>query len=455
MARGLQKEKSVFIDTFGCQMNEDDSDRLFSFLKDIDFTKTDEPESADLIIVNTCSIRDKAEQKVYSTVGRFKALKKKNPGLIIGISGCVAQQEGATLLKRIPHLDMVIGTHNIHRIAELLKQVSLERKRVVANELTDTILSGEYLPRSPEVKRKKTFVSIMRGCNNFCSYCIVPYVRGREVSRPSSEVIEEVEILAANGTREVTLLGQNVNSYGLSARGGGEDITFPVLLRRVCRVAGIERVRFVTSHPKDISIELISLFGEEPKLCRNIHLPLQSGSDRVLERMKRCYTVEEYLSKVSLLKKLYPDISISTDIIVGFPGEEKGDFEGTMEVVKKTEFDSMFSFKYSPRPGTLAATFKDQVPEGVKSRRLEILQSVQRDITIKKNKSLEGNTVEVLVEGRSKAAEDELTGRAPSNRVVNFPGDPALVGSVIDVLITQAYSNSLRAIPIERSLICY
>jgi tRNA-2-methylthio-N6-dimethylallyladenosine synthase len=455
MARGLQKEKSVFIDTFGCQMNEDDSDRLFSFLRDVNFKRTDEPESADLIIINTCSIRDKAEQKVYSTVGRFKALKKENPGLIIGISGCVAQQEGETLLKRMPHLDMVIGTHNIHRIAELLKQVSLKRKRVVLNELSDTIQSGEYRPRSPQIKRKKTFVSIMRGCNNYCSYCIVPYVRGREVSRPSSEVLEEVEILAANGTKEVTLLGQNVNSYGLFPREGGVDISFPELLRRVCRIEGIERVRFVTSHPKDISTELIRLFGEEAKLCRNIHLPLQSGSDRVLERMKRSYTVEGYLSKVLLLKELYPDMSISTDIIVGFPGEEEGDFEATMGVVKEVGFDSMFSFKYSPRPGTLAATFKDQVPERVKSRRLETLQLAQKDITIKKNKALEGKTVEVLVEGRSKAAEDELTGRAPCNRVVNFPGDPALTGSVIDVLITRAYSNSLRAIPSERSLLCY
>jgi tRNA-2-methylthio-N6-dimethylallyladenosine synthase len=451
MKRGLQKEKTVFIDTFGCQMNESDSDRLFSLLKGIGFSRSAEPESADLIIINTCSIRDKAEQKVYSTVGRFKALKKKNPGLIICISGCVAQQEGASLLKRIPHLDMVIGTHNIHRIADLLNEVSLNRKRIVANELSSTIMDGEYRPASPDVKRKKTFVSIMRGCNNYCSYCIVPYVRGREVSRPSSDILEEVEALAANGTKEITLLGQNVNSYGTS---GGGDISFPELLRWVSRIEGIERVRFVTSHPKDISMELIKLFGEEPKLCRNIHLPIQSGSDRVLERMKRGYTVYEYLSKVFFLKKLYPGMSISTDIIVGFPGEEERDFEATMNVIREVEFDSIFSFKYSPRPRTLAATFYDQVPDSVKSRRLEILQSTQKCITMKKNKALEGKTVDVFVEGRSKAVEDELTGRAPCNRVINFPGDPALIGSIIDVMITQAYANSLRAIPTERSLIC-
>jgi tRNA-2-methylthio-N6-dimethylallyladenosine synthase len=451
METALRKEKSVFIDTFGCQMNEDDSDRLFSFLNDIGFTRTREPQSADLIIINTCSIRDKAEQKVYSTVGRFKALKTKNPGLIIGIMGCLAQQKGESLLTRIPHLDMVVGTHNIHRIPALLEEVSLKRKRVVANEFYGTITGGEYRPRSPELKRKKSFVSIMRGCNNYCSYCIVPYVRGGEVSRPASDILQEVGALAANGTKEITLLGQNVNSYGTS---GGADISFPELLRRVCRLEGIERVRIVTSHPKDISMELIKLFGEEPKLCRNIHLPVQSGSDRVLERMNRGYTVEEYLSKVFFFKKLYPGMSITTDIIVGFPGEEERDFEASMSVVMEVEFDSIFSFKYSLRPMTLAATFKDQVPEGVKSRRLEILQSTQKDITRKKNKALEGKTVDILVEGRSKAAENELTGRASCNRVVNFPGEPSLVGSVIDVLITQAYSNSLRAIPIERSHPC-
>lgn len=451
MERVSGKGKDVYIETFGCQMNEDDSERLFAFLNEIDFQKTDEPEDADLIILNTCSIREKAEQKVYSTLGRLKALKKKNPDLIIGISGCVAQQEGQRLLKRIPHLDLVIGTHNIHRVDALLKEVSTKGARVVANELSATISSGEYRPRLRDVKKVKSFVSIMRGCNNFCSYCIVPYVRGSEVSRPSPEILEEVKTLASGGTKEVTLLGQNVNSYGTS---GGGDVSFPELLTSVCRVEGIERVRFITSHPKDISMELLELFSAERKLCRNIHLPVQSGSDKVLERMKRGYTADEYLEKVFLLKRLYPGTSISTDIIVGFPGEEERDFEATMEVVKVVEFDSIFSFKYSPRPGTLAAKFTDQVPQDVRSRRLEVLQAEQKQITIKKNKALEGKTVEVLVEGRSKASEDELTGRTPCNRVVNFPGELALAGSIIEVLITQAYSNSLRAVPIERSLLC-
>jgi tRNA-2-methylthio-N6-dimethylallyladenosine synthase len=430
MERVSGKGKDVYIETFGCQMNEDDSERLLSFLNEIDFHKTDEPKDADLIILNTCSIREKAEQKVYSTLGRLKALKKKNPDLIIGISGCVAQQEGQHLLKRIPHLDLVIGTQNIHRVDALLKEISTKSARVVANELSATISSGEYRPRLRDVKKVKSFVSIMRGCNNFCSYCIVPYVRGSEVSRPNPEILEEVKTLASGGTKEVTLLGQNVNSYGTS---GGGEVSFPELLTSVCRVEGIERVRFVTSHPKDISMELVELFATERKLCRNIHLPFQSGSDKVLERMKRGYTVDEYIEKVFLLKRLYPGISISTDIIVGFPGEQERDFEATMEVVKVVEFDSIFSFKYS---------------------RLEVLQAEQKQITIKKSKALEGKTMEVLVEGRSKASEDELTGRTPCYRVVNFPGELALAGSIIEVLITQAYSNSLRAVPIERSLLC-
>lgn len=446
-------------------MNEDDSDRLLSFLKAIGFRRTDGAEDADLIILNTCTVRDKAEQKVYSTLGRFKALKEKNPELIIGVSGCVAQQEGQRLLKRVPHLDMVIGTHNIHRINELLNEVSKKRTRVVASELSGTITTGEYrpyrtrrpdthhAPRQQEEKKIKNFVSIMRGCDNYCSYCIVPYVRGGEVSRPSRDIMEDVRSLATGGTKEVTLLGQNVNSYGNSG-GGGADISFPELLKRVCRIDGIERVRFVTSHPKDISMELIELFGDEPKLCRNIHLPLQSGSDRVLERMRRGYTVGEYISKVTLLKKLYPGISLTTDIIVGFPGEDEADFEATMEVVRGVGFDSIFSFKYSPRPGTLAAAFTDRVPGQIGSRRLEALQSEQKKITAEKNKALEGTIVEVLVEGRSKASERELTGRTPSNRVCNFPGDRALTGSVIDLLVTEAYTNSFRAVPIERSLVC-
>ncbi|MEE9614995.1 MAG: tRNA (N6-isopentenyl adenosine(37)-C2)-methylthiotransferase MiaB, partial [Thermodesulfobacteriota bacterium] len=428
------------------QMNEDDTSRMLSFLSEIDYRRTTEPLRADLILINTCTIRDKAEQKVYSTLGRLKAIKRDRPGLVIGVSGCVAQQKGDSLLKRIPHLDMVVGTHNIHRLPLLLKEASSGR-RVAATELSDTI-DGEEYRRSKEAG-VKTFVNIMRGCNNYCSYCIVPYVRGREVSRAAREIITDVRGLAAGGTKEVTLVGQNVNSYG-----GEDEISFPELLRRVAGVDGIERVRFVTSHPKDISEELIALFGEEPKLARSVHLPVQSGSDRVLERMRRGYTARDYLGKVLLLKKLYPGISITTDIIVGFPGETDEEFQATMEILGEVEFDGVFSFKYSPRPGTMAATFEDHVDEKIKVRRLDILQSTQKEISARKNAEMVGRLKAVLVEGVSKGSAEELTGRTECNRVVNFPADADIIGEMARVLITDAYANSLRGVSQERSLLC-
>ncbi len=428
-------ERYVFIETFGCQMNENDTERMLAFLKDHRYRPTDTPDRADLILINTCSIRDKAEQKVYSTAGRYKRLKRNNPELVIGISGCVAQQKGGELLKRMPYVDIVVGTHNIHRLTELLKRVREEKTQVVSTELYGSIESGEF--PTPEVDGVKAYVSCMRGCDNYCTYCIVPYVRGREVSRPHRDVIEDIRRLADRGIKEVTLLGQNVNSYC-------GDVSFPELLRMVCRVDGIERVRFLTSHPKDISEELIYLFGEEEKLARSMHLPIQAGSDRVLERMKRRYTVKEYLKKVSLFRRLYRDVSISTDMIVGFPGETEEDFRETMEVVRTVGFDSIFSFKYSPRPGTEAATYTDQLPEDVKQRRLEELQATQREITIRRNRLLVGRRMKVLVEGESKLDRTELTGRTTCNRIVNFPGDKGLTGSMVDVTIRVAYANSLR-----------
>ncbi len=416
-------------------MNENDTERMLAFLKNHRYRPTDTPDRADLILINTCSIRDKAEQKVYSTAGRYKRLKKKNPELVIGISGCVAQQKGGELLKRMPYVDIVVGTHNIHRLTELLKRVREEKTQVVSTELYGSIESGEF--STPEVEGVKAYVSCMRGCDNYCAYCIVPYVRGTEVSRPHRDVVEDIRRLADRGIKEVTLLGQNVNSYC-------GDVSFPELLRMVCRVDGIERVRFVTSHPKDISEELVYLFGKEEKLARSMHLPIQAGSDRVLDRMKRRYTVREYIEKVSLFRMLYPDMSISTDIIVGFPGETEEDFRRTMEVVRTVEFDSIFSFKYSPRPGTEAATYTDQLPEDVKQRRLEELQATQREITLRRNRLLVGKRMKVLVEGESKLDKTELTGRTTCNRVVNFPGDKGLTGSMVDVTIRIAYANSLR-----------
>ncbi|MBW7956556.1 MAG: tRNA (N6-isopentenyl adenosine(37)-C2)-methylthiotransferase MiaB [Deltaproteobacteria bacterium] len=443
MAEGLHgREKLVFLETFGCQMNENDSERMLGVLKGLSYTRTKDPSEADLILINTCSIRDKAEQKVYSILGRFKLLKKERPGLVIGVAGCVAQQEGERLLKRAPHLDIVFGPHNVHKLKELLLQADTGRK-VVVTEQTGEISPEEYGIEPVELE-EKAFVSIMRGCNNFCSYCIVPYTRGREVSRNSADILREIDGLVKKGVKEVTLLGQNVNSYGT---GGGGDVSFPELLRKVCRVDGLSRVRFITSHPKDISDELIHLFGEEPKLCRHVHLPVQSGSDSVLSAMGRGYSVEEYLSKVGLLKKLYPDMAITTDIIVGFPGETGADYEATMGLLRTVRFDNIFSFMYSPRPGTRAAGLPDQFPLEVRSERLQRLQEEQKEITNEKMKALVGKTLEVLVEGGSKIDPTELSGRTSCNRIVNFPGSAGLQagpGCLIEVTITEAYQNSLR-----------
>lgn len=445
----LEGERFVFMETFGCQMNENDSGRMLGFLKEINYLQTDSPQSADLIIINTCSIRDKAEKKVYSTLGRYRDLKKNKPGLVIGVSGCVAQQNGEGLLKRVPHLDIVIGPHNIHRIKDILNAVTVDSKRVSAVELHDTIEPGEY-GRTAIYPGVKAFVSIMRGCDNFCSYCIVPYTRGREVSRPASDIIIEVEELAdGGGVKEVTLIGQNVNSYGRTS-----DVSFPELLRKVCSVEGIERVRFVTSHPKDISKELMDLFGEEEKLCRMMHLPVQSGSDRVLKTMKRSYSRDEYLKKVAYLKDRYPDMAITSDVILGFPGETEADFRDTMDLVREVRFDSIFSFKYSPRPGTEAAGMPGEVSEEVKSWRLSRLQEEQRGITEEKMKALVGSTVKVLIEGPSKADPAEYTGRTPCMRAVNLSLEGGLTGSIIDVLITEAYANSLRGVFAQRGALC-
>lgn len=443
-------EKRVFLETFGCQMNENDSERMLGFLKDLRYSRTGSPETADLIVINTCSIRDKAEQKVYSRLGRFRELKRDNPGLIICVSGCVAQQQGAALLKRAPHLDIVLGPHNIHRVKDLLFEAEMKR-RVVATDFKAGIDADEYGYERTEAG-DKAFVSIMRGCNNFCSYCIVPYTRGREVSRKSGEIVEEVSRLASSGVKEVSLIGQNVNSYGTS---GGGDVEFPELLRMVAAVEGVLRVRFITSHPKDISDELISLFGKEAKLCRHIHLPVQSGSDEVLKAMRRGYSAKEYLAKVYKLKKLYADISITSDIIVGFPGETDRDFEDTMELINAVRFDNIFSFMYSPRPGTAAAGYEGQVPEEIRAERLRVLQERQREITNEKSIELVGTTKEVLVEGPSKSDPLEMTGRTSCNRIVNFPAPAELSGTLTDVLITQAYPNSLRGERRERSVLCY
>lgn len=435
--------RKVYIETFGCQMNDNDSLRMFSILKRAGFEKTPFTENADLILLNTCSIREKAEHKVYSTVGKFRKQKESNPSLIIGITGCVAQQEGEKLLKRIPYLDLVLGTQNIHTIGEIvLKILNDKNERLTSIDTYKNIQDGEFEAVIAEEGAIRADVSIMRGCDHFCTFCVVPFVRGREVSRPHKGIISDIEELVSKGVKEVNLLGQNVNSYGKKTN----EISFADLLRKVCRVDGLERVRYITSHPADFDDELIEMFGEEEKLCRNLHLPIQSGSQKILDIMRRGHTVEDYLSKVEKLRSLYPDFSLSTDMIVGFPGESDEDFEMTMDVVKQVKYDTMFSFKYSPRPNTKAIEFDGQVPLGLQNERLAKLQELQKEISKERSARLIGKTLNVLVEGISKNNKDELMGRTSCNRVVNF--DMAVncsPGTIVGLKISDAFTNSLRA----------
>lgn len=429
-------------------MNDSDSQRLLGFLKNINYIRTDRPEKADLIILNTCSVRDKAEQKVYSALGRFKELKSVNPGLVIAVAGCVAQQAGEALLKRVPYLDMVIGTHNIHRIHELLANVSGKRKRVAETGFFADMDKNEYsVAAVPEGGR--ALLSIMRGCDNFCSYCIVPYTRGREASRPPEEILAEINGLVSKGVVEVTLVGQNVNSYGL-----GTLTPFPALLRQVSAVSGLKRIRFVTSHPKDIQPELIELFKEEEKLCSHMHLPVQSGSDEVLRRMRRGYTRSDYLEKINRLRRARPGMAITSDVIVGFPGETERDFSETLKLIDEARFDNIFSFMYSPRPGTGAAALDGHLPQEVKSERLAMLQKRQREIAFDKNRELIGRTMEVIIEGRSRQSAAQYVGRSSCARVVNITLPVDMTGKLVDVEITGAYHNSLRGELNERKAIC-
>ncbi|OGP95274.1 MAG: tRNA (N6-isopentenyl adenosine(37)-C2)-methylthiotransferase MiaB [Deltaproteobacteria bacterium RBG_16_47_11] len=432
--------KRVYIETYGCQMNEHDTERILRLLEGFHYLETKDAQEADVILINTCSVREKPEHKVYSALGRFKWLKEKR-GAVIGVAGCVAQQEGDRLLDRIPYLDMVIGTHAIPMLPQLLQKIEVSGERVCKASFDP---AGNYLktilPQEP-LDKVRSYVTIMQGCDHFCSFCIVPYVRGREQSRPSREIIEEVERLVEMGVKEVCLLGQNVNGYG---KGVKEEISFSELLERINEIEGLDRVRFTTSHPRDLSEELIQAYSKLSKLCDHIHLPFQSGSDKILKTMHRGYTEESYLERIDRLKKVCPSIAVTADVIVGFPGEEERDFEETLNLIQKVRFDDLFSFKYSPRKGTRAAQFTDKVEEKVKQDRLSVLQEIQKEITLQKNQELEGRVEEVLVEGRSKQSHQDVTGRTRTNKIVNFEGDLSLVGQLVPVRITKAYPHSLR-----------
>ncbi|HQL89719.1 MAG TPA: tRNA (N6-isopentenyl adenosine(37)-C2)-methylthiotransferase MiaB [Syntrophales bacterium] len=432
--------KKLYIRTFGCQMNVHDSEQLTEILRGDGYERTDSAKDADLIIVNTCSIRDKAEQKVYSQLGRYRHLKKSRPGLQIGVCGCVAQQQGERLLAKAPFLDLVIGTHNIHRLPELAGRARRTGLPVVATGFCETVPSIGVLALPPKGS-VSAFVTIMQGCDNYCAFCVVPYLRGREESRNFEDILAEVRALAAHGVREVTLLGQNVNAYGKSPGGGR---SFAELLRAVGDVEGIERIRFTTSHPKDLTDDIIACFRDVNSLCESIHLPVQSGSDAVLARMNRRYTRADYLDRVRKLREASPEIAISSDIIVGFPGETEQDYQKTLDLMEKVRFDTLFSFQYSERPGTAAAGLDGKVSPGEKRRRLIELQALQDRHAQEKNDRLVGRTVEVLVDGTSRNAARDVTGRTRSNKIVNFTGARDLVGKTVQVRIVKAFLHSLR-----------
>ncbi len=452
--------KRLYINTMGCQMNVYDSGQIQNRLAPMGYVPTDILDEADLIIVNTCSIRDKAEQKAFSFLGRLAPLKKRNPGLIVGMGGCVAQQEGKQVLKRMPYVDLVFGTHAIGRLPRIIERIQATRCRVVDIEISETISPHDFITGPFAPSEASAFVTIMRGCDNYCTYCIVPYVRGRESSRPMADIIGEIRHLVSKGVREITLLGQNVNSYGLKEGFG----SFAELLTQVNAVDGLERIRFTTSHPKDFSQELIQCFQGLGKLCRHIHLPVQSGSDRVLKRMNRSYTRQRYVDKVNQLKRVCPDIAVTSDIIVGFPGETDQDFEATLTLIREIGFDGLFAFIYSDRPHAPALRFKDKVNEAVKKDRLQKVLACQEKTTLRKNQALVGTVQEILVDGvndlKTDPGHDRLPGSEPvalqwrgrtsTNKIVHFneevkqPSDnQMLTGQMLRIMIEEALPHCL------------
>jgi tRNA-2-methylthio-N6-dimethylallyladenosine synthase len=454
----MNSGKKAYIETFGCQMNERDSEIMGQMLANVDYSPTGDIKQADVIVINTCSIRDKAEQKVYSLLGRLKKLKEKKPSLIISVAGCVAQQEGERLQARMEHVDIVIGPQQIYRLAELVGKAARKRKPQLAVDLSPGFEIPCYSPPSPaktSLERAenepappavKKFVTIMQGCNNFCTYCVVPYTRGRETSRPPEDIVAEIADLARQGVKEVILLGQNVNSYGKISDGSLQYVSFPELLKQVSAVDGIERLRFTTSHPKDLSPELIECFATVKKLCPHFHLPVQSGSNRILKKMNRKYTIEQYLDRVAALRQVLPDIALTTDIIVGFPGESDEDFEATLHLLDTVRYHGAFSFKYSDRPQAKAIAFDDKIDEGIKSKRLKMVQERQNDICLQKNREYEGSVQPVMVEGKSKNGDGQWSGRTMSNIIVNFNGSGLSPGQGVHIKITEALLHSLRGV---------
>lgn len=450
--------KKLYIHTIGCQMNVYDTERMAMLLSRLRYRRTDRLESADLIVVNTCAIRAKAEQKVFSFLGRLARLKQNNPGLIIAAGGCVAQQEGARMLERAPYLDVVFGTHAIGRLARIIERVEKEKCRIVDIDMSAGVEEFDTIRNFRDDGQVTSFVTIMQGCDNYCTYCVVPHVRGPEASRRPEKIVAEIKDLVRSGIREVTLLGQNVNSYG--QKEGWCD--FAALLQQINRIDGLLRIRFTTSHPKDLSPELCRAFKHLDKLCHHIHLPVQSGSNRVLQRMNRKYTREQYLDRIEQLRSNCPDIAITSDFIVGFPGERQADFDQTLALIRQVAFDGIFAFKYSDRPSAPARQFQPKLPEEVKNERLQILLDIQDEITLGRNQSLVGTVQQVLVEGHSKrnVKKDidlspnsfQWTGRTSTNKIVNFLLDGSSAkdspaGALVRVEIEKALAHSLWGRP--------
>lgn len=436
--------QKLFIKTFGCQMNEYDSSRMADLLaRSHGMSVTTDPELADVLLLNTCSVREKAQEKVFSQLGRWRELKLENPSLLIGVGGCVASQEGQDILDRAPYVDLIFGPQTLHRLPQLINSCRQQHQSAIDTSFPE-IEKFDALPE-PRAEGPTAFVSIMEGCSKYCSFCVVPYTRGEEFSRPFDDVLAEIVVLAEQGVREVNLLGQNVNAYRGNMHDGSQA-DLATLIQYVAEIEGIERIRFTTSHPLEFSDALIDAFDTVPQLVDHLHLPVQSGSDRILALMKRGYSARDYIQIIDKLKKVRPNISLSSDFIIGFPGETEADFQATMELIRTTGFDHSFSFIYSPRPGTPAAELDDNVPMSVKKERLAILQKHIVNSAAGISQDMVGTVQRVLVQGLSKKSDTEISGRTENNRVVNFAGPDRLIGQMVDVRITSALPNSLRGV---------
>jgi tRNA-2-methylthio-N6-dimethylallyladenosine synthase len=442
----------LHIRTFGCQMNEYDTAKMADLLgASHGLTPTDNPEEAEVLLLNTCSVREKAQEKVFSQLGMWRELKQAQPNVIIGVGGCVASQEGEAILKRAPYVDLVFGPQTLHRLPQMIEEVKRQRAAVVDISFPE-IEKFDHLP-APQSDGPSAFVSIMEGCSKYCTFCVVPYTRGEEFSRPFDDIIAEVAELADQGVREITLLGQNVNAYrGEMHDGGLADLA--LLITYVAVIDGIDRIRYTTSHPLEMSDSLMQVHAEVPELVGHLHLPVQSGSDRILALMKRKHTALEYKATIRKLREVRPHMSISSDFIVGFPGESDADFEATMDLIAEVGFDHSFSFVYSPRPGTPAASLPDDVPLEVKKQRLALLQQRINQQAQAISRRMVGTTQRVLVSGLSRKDSGQLSGRTENNRVVNFKGETGLIGEFVDVVITEALPNSLRGELVTTETVC-